>query len=574
MYKIFESRQPFRYNVKSFDELLQSEEMPNSFCMYQEQEMAALNYAGIDMADCYTAIKNIAKKRKEKVLAYKEIFIGGFKRAIVRDEHKSEAEAEDIADRLWQIIEDSARYSFNACLPGDVCIMSDDPSILPKRVDELYADFIPDFVGRSMGEDGILRPNRVRSVTYAGHRPVFRISLDGGSSIRCTKNHKFPTPRGIKTAEELAVGDCLYYEPVPYCGRCRLSSIKEITPCGIEPVYDVAMEDDPHNFVTCTGIVTSNSHAYCVALDSLYGAWLKAHHPLEFYETYLTMQNEKGDKDKMADAKDEAERYFSIKFPPFRFGQDNRSIHAVPEERSITNPLSAIKGFGSAVGEILYECGQERHKNFVSVLRWLDERGIKSSKTIPLIKIDYFDQFGSCRKLLTIAELFDYLKQGNSKQLARDKVPELIAPILEKHATYKNAKGAELKSYIITDMDGLLDDLESYVLGSDMPELDFRVKAQNQLDVLGYVDLTTGRKDDLRKLFIMDIYPLKSKQDGSIWTYKLKTKSLGSGKVASLDVRPREFSSRPLRKGDIIYAADVAKDKKGYWRLTQYSVLV
>lgn len=46
-----------------------------------------------------------------------------------------------------------------------------------------------------------------------------------------------------------------------------------------EDVYDVEMAEPAHNFVVDTNIVTSNSHAVCVALDSLYGAWLKAHHP-------------------------------------------------------------------------------------------------------------------------------------------------------------------------------------------------------------------------------------------------------------------------------------------------------
>lgn len=43
MYKTFEERKPFAYNVKAFDDLIQTDEMPNSFLLYQEQEMAALN---------------------------------------------------------------------------------------------------------------------------------------------------------------------------------------------------------------------------------------------------------------------------------------------------------------------------------------------------------------------------------------------------------------------------------------------------------------------------------------------------------------------------------------------------
>ena len=113
-YKQFESREPFSYGIKSFDNLIQTKEFPYSFLLYQEQVMRALNYAGIDMAECYTAIKNIAKKRAEKVLAYKDTFIKGFRESIIREEHKPEEEAQTLAESLWSVIEDSAGYSFNA----------------------------------------------------------------------------------------------------------------------------------------------------------------------------------------------------------------------------------------------------------------------------------------------------------------------------------------------------------------------------------------------------------------------------------------------------------------------------
>ena len=84
MYKTFEERRPFSYGVKAFDDLIQTEEMPYSFVLYQEMEMAALHFAGIPIDECYTAIKNIAKKRADKVLAYKEKFLSGFREAILR----------------------------------------------------------------------------------------------------------------------------------------------------------------------------------------------------------------------------------------------------------------------------------------------------------------------------------------------------------------------------------------------------------------------------------------------------------------------------------------------------------
>lgn len=112
-----------------------------------------------------------------------------------------------------------------------------------------------------------------------------------------------------------------------------------------------------HNFAIDNGIITSNSHSYCVSLDSLYGAWLKAHHPYAFYETYMRIMEEKGDKEKLAVARDEAMSYFGIKFPPFRFGQDNRNISADEENGQINNALTTIKGFGRPVAAALYEAG-------------------------------------------------------------------------------------------------------------------------------------------------------------------------------------------------------------------------
>lgn len=69
------------------------------------------------------------------------------------------------------------------------------------------------------------------------------------------------------------------------------------------------------------------SHAVCVALDSLYGAYLKAHYPLEYYTTLLSSYAEKGDKDRIAQAKDEMRKGFDIRIAPCRFRQDNRDFY-------------------------------------------------------------------------------------------------------------------------------------------------------------------------------------------------------------------------------------------------------
>lgn len=114
MYSIFESRKPFEYGIKSFDKVIQTDEMKDSFLLYQEQIMATLNYAGIPMDECYGIIKGIAKKKKHIVLDAKDRFLKGFNKILIKEEKISNEEAEKMSNKVWKIIEDSAGYGFNA----------------------------------------------------------------------------------------------------------------------------------------------------------------------------------------------------------------------------------------------------------------------------------------------------------------------------------------------------------------------------------------------------------------------------------------------------------------------------
>ena len=428
MYKKFESREDFSYGIPSFDKLIQTKEFPYSYMLYQEQAMAALNHAGIPMKDCYAAIKNIAKKRVDKVLALKETFISGFEKALIKDGTDTKFAATK-AEMVWQIIEDSSRYSFNC------------------------------------------------------------------------------------------------------------------------------------------------SHAYCVALDSLYGAWIKAHYPLAFYKAYLIVQNDKGDKDKMNAAKAEAEDYFGIHFPPFKFGQDNREITANPKTNEITNCLSAIKGFSKAFARNCYECGKQNYKSFIDVLRWFDSRSIKTARLEPLIKIDYFSQYGTIPALMNICDMWNMLQQGNALTVNKKKLDTATFEIFKPYVISENIKGKELTLLKITDINSMLYSYEKIVVEKCKTDIPYRVKIQNQLDILGYVDLTTGVAEDRRKLFVTDCTEQKNQRSGEIWAYRIGTKSVGTGKTARLTVRNSVYKKDPIQVGDILYAANLFKNDAGYWYLTDYKHL-
>lgn len=426
MYKTFESRKPFEYGVKAFDNILKTEELPFSFCLYQEQEMAALNYAGIPMSECYVAIKDIAKKRAQKVLAYKEKFISGFRKAIIEDEGKSEADAEEIAEMLWKIIEDSARYSFNA------------------------------------------------------------------------------------------------------------------------------------------------SHSYCVSCDSLYIAWVKAHHPLELYETLLKFYDSRGEKDKIAEAKAEARRFFDIKFPPMRFGQDNRAIAAHADNNQITESISTIKGFSATIGKHLWNAAQIPHENFMSLLLDLDQYGVKA-KVEPLIKIDYFQQYGNQRELMKMWEIFNYFKQGTAKSLKREAVDgTILENPVRSHATWLKKDGTEAKSYTLTDVMAILSEVERLIRASNLPDINDVIKIRNYCEIMGQSGYISGKEDDRPKLFVKEVFPLKRKSDGKQFGYSILTQSIGSGIESRFTVFNRVYELEPIKKDDVICVLSWEREKGQYFTLKSY----
>ena len=439
--------------------------------------MAAMNYAGINMSEAYTCIKAIAKKRVEKVLSYKTQFIEGFSKRLIDGEHVSEAEASETSHRVWQILEDSSAYSFNA------------------------------------------------------------------------------------------------------------------------------------------------SHSYCVALDSLYGAYLKCHYPLEYYESYLRIQDEKKNKQKLTDGREEAENYFKIKFPRMMFGQDNRLITANKDEFAINNSLSSIKGFGTKIGEELYQLSQLGQISFVRLLSELAQRSIKESVTLPLAKIGYFSEFGKDRAIFFLIEKMAKCDYCRAASYARNDVEHdaNLAMIIEKYCNGLTKQGTPAARYTVvydginelaterrqinkmlktlnpdTEIDEvnrlrerllkieslvrerlydqnlrMWEEYEKIILSIPCADLDFKTRIHNQMDVLGTVDFTTNKAEDRGKLIILKVTPLGTE---SIWGYAVNTKSIGSGKLGRWTIPSWLFKKNPIEEKDVIFVRieDVYKNKKGYWYINEY----
>ena len=188
---------------------------------------------------------------------------------------------------------------------------------------------------------------------------------------------------------------------------------------GVETVYDVEMSGDvEHNFVTSEGLVTCNSaHAYCMAIDSVTIAYLKAHYPLEFYKCVLQRFTDKGEKDKVALIKQEMlKRGFKLK--DIQFGDDNRQFNIDRENNCIIQTMVSIKDMPKSAPQALYELGQKGIKTRSQLYQGLIDDGRINAKAIDILfKLDYFKAFANPNRLL--AEFEVYKKYINSKELSK-----------------------------------------------------------------------------------------------------------------------------------------------------------
>lgn len=204
----------------------------------------------------------------------------------------------------------------------------------------------------------------------------------------------------------------------------------------------------------------NSSHAFCMALDSLYQAWQKANYPYEFYEVLLQHYSEKGNKEKVAALKKEMKTAFGIVSGSFKFGKDNRTFVSDKDNHVIYPAMKSIKGLNNQVSEELYTLSQERvYDNFIDLLIDIKEKTIlKKDQLDILVKLDYFSDFGEINELLYIIDKFSKLYEkgkgfkANIKQLKLGLDPEFVTPYCKEY------KAMEVKE---VDFDAMREALKS-----------------------------------------------------------------------------------------------------------------
>ena len=223
MYHLFESRQHFEYGIKALDDLIQDEYRTSSFIIYQEDLMKVLEFAGFPMAETYTIIKAISKKKDYVIKEAKPKFISGFAKAIMdTDETDDENVANELAEKVWHIVEDNSAYGFNSA--HAYCMAIDSVTIAYLKAHyplEFYKCVLQRFSNKGekdkvslIKQEAIKRGIAIKEIKFGDDNRQFNIDHDNNAIVQNMagiKNMPKATPQalyelgqsGIKTRTQL-----------------------------------------------------------------------------------------------------------------------------------------------------------------------------------------------------------------------------------------------------------------------------------------------------------------------------------------------------------------------------------
>lgn len=276
------------------------------------------------------------------------------------------------------------------------------------------------------------------------------------------------------------------------------------------------------------------SHSLSYAYDSLYGAYLKAHYPLEYYSVILNMYA--NDVDKTAKIVKELPE-FGIKLEPATFGKSKDTYFFDKETKTIYKGVASIKYLNEKVGKMLYELGQDKFESFIDVLIVIKPH-INARQLDVLIKIGFFREFGNTNELLEICNIYSTIygkKTFNMNHPHIETVKKFANKITPK--TVREVDTYKLCKY-----------LEGKV---DCYEMSIRDLVHYQHEYVGSVNIISDEFDK-REFIVLEV---DTKYTPVVTLYRLTT-----GVTSRVKVNRKFYNEKPIKPYDVIYV-DIIESK-------------
>lgn len=186
---------------------------------YQEQIMAVCQQLGnLTMQEADDVRRAMGKKNLKYLAVWEDRLREGYLQNGATKEQFQEA---------WNVMVEFAKYSFNRCLSGKTVIKRfGQGNKYAPTIEEMYKlknngleyaksvgkvplrmKYIQKGYGKSfsLNENNQLVKNDIVDIRYEGKKETFRLTLENGSFIDATCNHKFPTSNGQKRLDEIDI---------------------------------------------------------------------------------------------------------------------------------------------------------------------------------------------------------------------------------------------------------------------------------------------------------------------------------------------------------------------------------
>ena len=288
----------------------------------------------------------------------------------------------------------------------------------------------------------------------------------------------------------------------------------------------------------------NSAHAYCMAIDSVTIAYLKAHYPLEFYKCVLQRFTDKGEKDKVALIKQEMlKRGYKLK--DIQFGDDNRSFNIDRANNCIVQTMVSIKDMPKSAPEALYELGKSDIKNRAALYQALmDDPRINKKAIEILFHLGYFNKFAQPNRLITEYEI--YQKYISVKVLTKSSFDDIMIDVI------RPCCGKETeKQFREIDNRALITAL---IKQANIKPTTIVDRIKWQLEYLGYCTVNDPNSDP-NDWLVLDV---KTTGYGTVY---VKIYNLCFGVERTHKVNRQYYSKNPINVGDCIKAVIQEKDK-------------
>ena len=292
------------------------------------------------------------------------------------------------------------------------------------------------------------------------------------------------------------------------------------------------------------------SHSLSYAYDSLYGAYLKSHYPLEYYTTVLNYYS--GDNERTLKLTNELKN-FKIALRPIRFRHSISKYSFNKETNEIYKGIASVKYMNEQIANEMFELRNNTYNSFMELIYDLkDHTTINARQLNALIKLDFFAEFGDANYLVKQCELFD--KFANKKQVYKQTFLEYgidldIARSCSGKETAKMFVQFDSRKFLLTVVSNI-----------KYRKMTLKEKIAAQTEFLGYIDIVGDNYSRIACVVSVD----------TKYSPKLVMYSLKNGNNLECKIDKRVFNKEKLEKGDIVrisgtkYKPRVKKTESGW----------